>query len=76
MEILSYKKFYEDPVKKGEKVDDELSKDCYNVFACRHKFCREWCPDYVEEGNESYTSYILHVVRLSHGPPRAIARQW
>ena len=69
MEIISYKKFYEDPVKKGEKVEDELARDCYNVFACRHKFCRVWCPDYEEEGNESYTSYGYHtgLLALSRG---------
>jgi len=41
MEILSYKEFYDEPVKKDAPISDELTKDCYNVFACRHKFCRE-----------------------------------
>lgn len=65
MEILSYKKFYDEPVKKDAPISDELTKDCYNVFACRHKFCREWCPDYVEERNESYTSYGVHTSTLA-----------
>ena len=65
MEILSYKDFYEEPVKRDAPVSEELTKDCYNVFACRHKFCREWCPDYVEERNESYTSYGVHTSTLA-----------
>ena len=65
MEILSYKDFYEEPVKKDAPVSEELTKDCYNVFACRHKFCREWCPDSVEERNESYTSYGVHTSTLA-----------
>lgn len=65
MEILSYKKFYSDPVAIDKPVSDELAKDCYAVFACRHKFCREWCPVYVEERNESHISYGMHVAVLA-----------
>ena len=65
MEIISYKKCYSEPVKSGIEISDELTKDCFAVFACRHKFCREWCPVYVEERNESYSSYGMHTSTLA-----------
>ena len=69
MEILSYKKFYDDPIQKGKPVAKTMETDCYAVFSCRHKFCREWCPDYVAERNESYSSYGMHtsLLALSRG---------
>jgi Fe-S oxidoreductase len=65
VELLSYKKFYDEPLKKDEPVSEEITKDCYTVFACRHKFCREVCPVYQELRNESYTSYGFHAALLS-----------
>jgi len=64
-ELLSKKSFYKDPLKEGQPVSDELTKDCYAVFSCRHKFCREVCPVYREERNESFGSYGLHTTLLS-----------
>ena len=64
-EFLSYKKFYDEPLKKTEPVSDEMTKDAYMCFACRHKFCREVCPVYQEIRNESYTSYGFHAAVLS-----------
>lgn len=64
-EFISHKKFYEQPLKLNENIQSDLQKDCYSVFACRHKFCREICPVYSETRNESYSSYGLHTALLS-----------
>jgi heterodisulfide reductase subunit D len=59
------KKFYDIPLKTDQPVDARLAMDCYLVFACRHKFCREVCPVYQETGNESHTSYGFHTSVLA-----------
>lgn len=64
-ELLSKKPFYELPVVPGQAASPELVKDCYSVFACRHKFCREVCPVYQQTGNEADTSYGFHTAVLS-----------
>ncbi len=64
-ELLSHKEFYEKRLKKDEPVHEEIAQDCYTVFACRHKFCREICPVYQETRNESHTSYGFHSAVLS-----------
>lgn len=64
-ELLSKKDFYDVPFKDGEKISEEFQKDCYATFACRHKFCREVCPVYREERNESHTSYGFQTTLLA-----------
>ena len=60
---LSAKPFYEEKVE-GTTIPPSLVKDCYAVFACRHKFCREVCPVYQEDRDESHTSYGFHAALL------------
>lgn len=64
-EFISHKKFYEQPLQSETVMPEELTKDCYAVFACRHKFCREICPVFAETRNESHCSYGLHTALLS-----------
>lgn len=64
-ELISYKEFYQQSLKENESISEEMVKDCFAVFACRHKFCREVCPVYAEERNESYGSYGFHTALLS-----------
>ena len=60
---LSSKPFYEERVE-GTTIPLSIVKDCYAVFACRHKFCREVCPVYQEDRDESHTSYGFHAALL------------
>ncbi|MCL2780806.1 MAG: (Fe-S)-binding protein [Actinomycetia bacterium] len=65
---LSTKPFYAEQIV-GDQVPLPLVRDCYAVFACRHKFCREVCPVYQDDRNESHTSYGYHtaVLGIAHG---------
>ena len=56
---LSLKPFYTQRVE-GTTIPDPIVKDCYAVFACRHKFCREVCPVYQDDRDEAHTSYGFH----------------
>lgn len=64
-ELLSHKDFYPIPLKRNEPVNEDLVKDCYATFACRHKFCREVCPVYREERNEAYIPYGFNTAILA-----------
>jgi heterodisulfide reductase subunit D len=64
VEQLSAKTYYSDPIAPGHPIPLELVKDCYSVFACRHKFCREVCPVYQLNGDEANTSYGFHTALL------------
>lgn len=61
---LSYKPFYVE-VLDGTNIPDPIIKDCFAVFACRHKFCREVCPVYQDDRDESHTSYGFHATLLA-----------
>lgn len=61
---LSAKPFYEEALS-GTAVPLPMIRDCYAVFACRHKFCREVCPVYQDDRNESHTSYGFHASLLA-----------
>lgn len=63
-EQLSSKPYYEEALVPGQPFADALVKDCYNVFACRHKFCREVCPVYQQGRNEANTAYGFHSALL------------
>lgn len=69
VEQISTKDFYAEPIVPGQALPLALEKDCYTTFACRHKFCREVCPVYQLDGNESNSSYGFHTALLSvaHG---------
>lgn len=60
---LSSKPFYDERIE-GKQIPLSLARDCYAVFACRHKFCREVCPVYQDDRNESHTSYGFHTALL------------
>ncbi len=60
---LSSKPFYDEKIE-GTIIPLPLIKDCYAVFACRHKFCREVCPVYQDDRDESHTSYGFHTALL------------
>jgi Fe-S oxidoreductase len=57
---ISKKSFYDVPLADDKPVTPEMRRDCYAVFACRHKFCRDVCPVYFEIRDESTSSYGLH----------------
>lgn len=57
---ISKKSFYDVPLGDEKTVAPEMRRDCYAVFACRHKFCRDVCPVYFEVRDESTSSYGLH----------------
>ena len=61
---LSSKPFYIEKIE-GRRIPDPLIKDCFAVFACRHKFCREVCPVYQDDRDESHTSYGFHATLLA-----------
>lgn len=61
---LSVKPFYEEQIE-GTIIPLPIIRDCYAVYACRHKFCREVCPVYQEDRNESHTSYGFHAALLA-----------
>ncbi|WP_176761340.1 (Fe-S)-binding protein [Desulforhopalus singaporensis] len=64
-QFISKKNFYDSPLEDGSAVSAELRRDCYAVFACRHKFCRDVCPVYLEERAEGGTSYGFHSALLA-----------
>lgn len=64
MMLHRYKKFYGDPLG-VDSVSPAMEMECYLVFACRHKFCREICPVYQETGNEANVSYGFHTAVLA-----------
>lgn len=57
---ISKKSFYDTPLGDDKAVVPEMRRDCYAVFACRHKFCRDVCPVYFETRDETTGSYGLH----------------
>jgi Fe-S oxidoreductase len=59
-EYISKKEFYSVQLCDEKPVSTEMRRDCYAVFACRHKFCRDVCPVYLEMRDESATSYGFH----------------
>ena len=61
---LSYKPFYKELIE-GTTIPEPIIKDCFAVFACRHKFCREVCPVYQDDRDESHTSYGFHSTLLA-----------
>ena len=61
---LSSKPFYGQRIE-VRSIPDPLIKDCFAVFACRHKFCREVCPVYQDDRDESHTSYGFHSTLLA-----------
>lgn len=63
-EFISKKSIYDTPLGDGKPVTSELRRDCYAVFACRHKFCRDVCPVFIEERDENGSSYGFHAAIL------------
>lgn len=61
---LSSKPFYDERIE-GRRIPVPIIKDCFAVFACRHKFCREVCPVYQDDRDESHTSYGFHSTLLA-----------
>jgi len=57
-QFVRIKEFYDEPL--TDNFSEDMVQDCFSVFACRHKFCREVCPVYQEERNEEYISYGFH----------------
>jgi heterodisulfide reductase subunit D len=64
-QLLSKKEFYDDPLKSGVPVSDDMVKEAYLVFACRHKFCRDICPVFDQTRDEAHTSYGFHTAILA-----------
>jgi heterodisulfide reductase subunit D len=64
-QLLSKKEFYDEPLKSGEGISDDMVKEAYLVFACRHKFCRDICPVYDQTRDEAHTSYGFHTAILA-----------
>ena len=66
---LSKKDFYAEPLSKHKAIPDEFVKEAYLVFACRHKFCRDICPNFDITRNEAHTSYGFHtsILAISRG---------
>jgi Fe-S oxidoreductase len=66
---ISKKSFYDSPLGDDKQVPPEMRRDCYAVFACRHKFCRDVCPVYFESRDETTSSYGLHtsILGLAEG---------
>ena len=62
---LSKKEFYAEPLAKATGISEEFVKEAYLVFACRHKFCRDICPNYDLTRQESHTSYGFHTAILA-----------
>lgn len=62
---LSKKQFYEEKLADGAPISDDMMKEAYLVFACRHKFCRDICPVYDQTRDEAHTSYGFHTAILS-----------
>ncbi len=64
-QYYSKKNFYDIKLADGEPVALEMRRDCYAVFACRHKFCRDVCPVFHEIRDESASSYGFHTAILA-----------
>ena len=66
---LSKKDFYAEPLSKTKAIPEEFVKEAYLVFACRHKFCRDICPNFDITRNEAHTSYGFHtsILAISRG---------
>lgn len=64
-ELISKKDFYDEPIGADGAISLEMEKDAYMVFACRHKFCREVCPVYLQTRDEAHTSYGFHTSLLA-----------
>jgi heterodisulfide reductase subunit D len=66
---LSKKDFYAEPLTKTKAIPEEFVKEAYLVFACRHKFCRDICPNYDLTRREAHTSYGFHtsILAVSRG---------
>ena len=66
---LSKKDFYAEPLSKHKAISEEFVKEAYLVFACRHKFCRDICPNFDLTRNEAHTSYGFHtsILAVSRG---------
>ena len=66
---LSKKDFYAEPLSKTKAIPEEFVKEAYLVFACRHKFCRDICPNFDLTRNEAHSSYGFHtsILAISRG---------
>ena len=66
---LSKKDFYAEPLTKTKAIPEEFVKEAYLVFACRHKFCRDICPNFDLTRREAHTSYGFHtsILAVSRG---------
>ncbi len=62
---LSKKEFYAEPLAKATGISEEFVKEAYLVFACRHKFCRDICPNFDLTRLEEHTSYGFHTAILA-----------
>jgi Fe-S oxidoreductase len=62
---LSKKDFYAEPLSKTKAIPEEFVKEAYLVFACRHKFCRDICPNFDITRNEAHSSYGFHTSLLA-----------
>ncbi len=62
---LSKKDFYAEPLSKTKAIDEEFVKEAYLVFACRHKFCRDICPNFDITRDEAHSSYGFHTSVLA-----------
>jgi len=62
---ISKKEFYAEPLATGAPVSEEMVREAYLVFACRHKFCRDICPIFDVTRNEGHTSYGFHTAILA-----------
>lgn len=64
-QYYSKKNFYDIKLADDKPVSPEMRRDCYAVFACRHKFCRDVCPVFHETRDESAASYGFHTAILA-----------
>ena len=66
---LSKKEFYAEPLAEATGIPEEFVKEAYLVFACRHKFCRDICPNFDLTRKEAHTSYGFHtsILAVSRG---------
>lgn len=67
-EFISYKKFYEQPLKLTENIQSELQKDCYAVFACRHKFAGKFALFMVKRA-------MNHIALMGCTPPCSLSQR-
>jgi len=66
---LSKKDFYAEPLSKTKAIPEEFVNEAYLVFACRHKFCRDICPNFDLTRHEAHSSYGFHtsILAISRG---------